>query len=74
MKIDKNIPMPAVRSKNIKYPFHEMTKGDSFFVSDVPNERTLRNRISLISSDGFRFVCRKVIENDVSGYRIWRIE
>lgn len=68
--IEKGIPLPS-RQIPKKYPFGEMEVGDSFFVSDVS--------VGLLHAHArryapWRYTCRTVVEGDVKGVRVWRIE
>ena len=72
-KIDKDIPIPKISGRTgcpPKYPFRMMEVGDSFFIA---------GKSATISGLFLRymprkFTCRSVVENDISGVRIWRIE
>ena len=68
VRIDKNIPIPAAKSK---YPFREMEVGDSFL---CPKESG-KNIYSAAGQanariKGRRFIVRKTDD----GYRVWRVE
>jgi hypothetical protein len=68
--IEKGIPLPG-RERRKKYPFEGMEVGDSFFVPDVS--------VMLLHAHARRymprrFTCRTVVESDVKGIRVWRIE
>jgi hypothetical protein len=71
-KIDDNIPMPVHMRGYRKYPFYELVVGQSFFVPG-------RNATQLSSAArgckkkfGREFTAESVVENNVSGARIWR--
>ena len=67
MKIDKKIPLPSKSSggRKSKYPWTDMTPGDSFSVvgsntAPVPPRRFL--------DDGWKFASRTI----EGGFRVWR--
>ena len=69
IKIDKGIPIPP---RN-RYPFAEMSIGDSFFTADT------KGNISALcwaysKRHGGKFSMRATVEDGVTGYRVWRIE
>ena len=67
VKIDKNVPMPAYKSRQ-KYPWHTMEVGDSFV---YPN-RDVGQYASIMS---VRYSPKKFIGRTVEGVnRIWRVE
>jgi len=68
--IEAGIPIPRVTpGRHCKYPWAEMSVGDSIFV-DTVNVSTLVCALSYGKSHGMKFVSR--VEN--KGRRIWRIE
>lgn len=71
-QVSKRLPIPEITHKS-KYPWAEMSVGDSFF---VPGKHTTQMGgvahqagISL----GVKFTIRRVTEMQVSGVRIWRV-
>lgn len=78
IKIDKGIEVAAKAKRGVrpaKYPFKEMEVGDSFFVakSAAPKEVSLRQHASKKLGVGCSAV-RKITENGVEGFRVWRIK
>jgi len=67
--IEKNIPHYKPRTTN-KYPWREMKVGDSFFVPDSAISTNFHN---LARSSGIKISARKVEQDGVAGYRVWRI-
>lgn len=82
IKIEKNIPLPVSYMKaDVKYPFDDMEKGDSFFVSFEENltleeKRKIANSVS--SSCHSWKKNRKVVDKSFitrttkEGVRCWR--
>lgn len=68
--IEKGIPLPS-RQVARKYPFDEMEVGDSFFVTDVS---VVLLHAHARRHSPRRFTCRTVVEGDIKGVRVWRIE
>ena len=77
--VDHGVPIPpkmngfARGKRGSKYPFASMKPGDSFFVAS--NKES--GRVSILScghshSPKAKFATRKVTENKVKGFRIWR--
>ena len=69
MKIEKNIPAPAVRKRR-PFPFEQMEVGDSFAVQDdtVSAAKMSASRMNKNGS-GKQFTIQKT----ESGYRCWRV-
>lgn len=74
LTIEKGISIPAARlGRPVSTVFSKMEVGDSVFMpkkcaGNVSNfTKTQRSR-------GMRFTSRKLVENGVSGVRVWRIE
>ena len=70
-KIDKNVPVPEPGGvRKTKFPFHNMVKGDSFYVSitDATPE-AVRAAASKFKSGGYVFTVRR----DKTGCRCWRV-
>lgn len=72
--VDKGIPIPKLKSG---FPplsvWSKMEIGDSVF---VPGSDSLKAQgfIKYPRTKGMRFTCRTLVENGVSGVRVWRIE
>lgn len=76
ISIEKNIPVPAHGADNrVRYPFHAMEVGDSFYVARQGEDTVdaLVKRLRTSSGAAGRRLQRKFvvgIEND--GVRVWR--
>lgn len=72
MKIESNIDTPTGRvGRPAKYPFREMSVGDSIFFDDQPKGSQSNPAVAarVVARDwGWSFVTRK----EGSGVRIWR--
>jgi hypothetical protein len=67
--VETNIPIPAPRKPDTRYPFKELEVGYSFLVHDG-NIRSVRSRCSQVKlATGHKFTVRKV----QGGVRVWRI-
>lgn len=81
--IDKGIPVPAVNNgrSTAKWPFAQMQPGDSFFAAGcVQTNAQKKNGERIIAANngkrcipGSKWTSRCVVENGVSGVRIWRV-
>ena len=73
IKVDKNIPMPPRKTNmgSSKYPFPTMDVGDSFFLAGAAKGKFGG---LLYKNKPKRFAPRNVVENGISGVRVWRIE
>lgn len=70
-QIEKNIPLPKPRATNIKYPFGQMQKGDSFAVKLEEYRRADRAARAYGWKHNMKFSVRK----DEDGVpRIWRVK
>lgn len=73
--IDTNIPVPTKTKRArthwaIKYPWHKLDRGDSFFVPDG-NLKSLRSSASMQKGrTGRKYLVRAVD----GGVRIWRLK
>ena len=67
--ITKGVPAP--RGRRAKYPFRDMEIGDSFF---APGSSVIGIHGCARRHRPMRFTCRSVVENGVSGIKVWRIE
>lgn len=73
IQVDRDIPLPPPKQQfTRKYPFNIMAVGDSFFVPGM-TRRPMASSIRHASCECRKFTTRRVIENGVSGLRIWRI-
>ena len=71
MKIEKNIPVPESRGGGRKYPFSEMSVGDSIFFEGANSEGVEYNAAKVSGLRwGWKFRARSVD----GGLRIWRVE
>jgi len=73
VKIDKGIPIPEPRKggrRGEKYPWREMSVGDSFLFDGDESSKATCAASSAGIRLGRKFTTRKTAE----GYRIWRIE
>lgn len=68
IEITKGLPTPH-RGRS-KYPFRGMDLGDSFF---APGATVIGLHGCARRHRPMRFTCRTVVENGVSGVRVWRI-
>lgn len=79
--IDKNIPVPAARvgrNRSTEFPLREMEVGDSYFHAG-PFKTTKDSKAYIMAAliqrrqKEYKFIGRALIENGVSGVRIWRV-
>jgi hypothetical protein len=71
--IDKNIPVPVStgRAAGIKYPWNEMSVGDSF----VCQGKSDSNAPNLVKATNYRLSPKQFKAAKMNGvYRIWRIK
>ena len=71
MKIENDVPMPKA-TRSTKYPFRDMSVGESVFFDNEPNGSHSNPAISahmLSKRDGVKFATRK----ECNGVRIWRV-
>jgi hypothetical protein len=69
LQIDSTVPMPASQHR-VKYPFNDMTVGDSFLIREPSMVKNVRSAAWMYSKrHGWRFSCRKVD----GGWRVWRV-
>ena len=68
IEITKGLPTPH-RGRS-KYPFRDMELGDSVF---APGSTVIGLHGCARRHRPMRFTCRSVVENGVSGVRVWRI-
>jgi hypothetical protein len=65
-KIEKGIPLPAKMRKASKYPWGEMKKGDSFFVSGKP-----KGLYTAAAKHGIKIAIRPEKKGGKEGVRVW---
>lgn len=66
-QIDKGVPVPSNTIGRPKHlPFNTMEVGDSFA---APN----RVSVAAQNTNGKQFLVRKVTENGVTQFRVWRV-
>lgn len=65
-RVEKSISLPPKRAK---YPFWEMSVGDSFW---SPNNVARSAAYGYGKAHGMAFVCRSEVKDGVTGVRIWR--
>ena len=73
-KIDSNVPMPAPRAKERKYPLDSLDVGQSFFVPGVEMASVSGSISKGARQMKIKCQCRAVVEGGVSGVRVWRVE
>lgn len=81
MSVDAAVPLPAPFSGNRRYPWREMSVGDSFFVkADGYDVLLLQRRLSALAhgavariGDRRRYTTRVVRVGEI-GVRVWRTE
>jgi hypothetical protein len=87
-EISKGVPIPVdFRSTEMKYPFEEMLVGDSFFIApeyEDENVKRLGNRLAQARQAyqkrkaklgvEVQYTQRMWTENEVPGYRVWRVK
>lgn len=79
-KIDRGVEIPETETRS-KYPYRDMRVGDSIFLPrpDTHGPRAWANgvRSTFIAHTkryGGAFTTRSVVEDGVSGVRVWRME
>lgn len=78
LRIDKNVPMPTGRKVNreqdgrVKHPIRILEVGESYF-TDVSQDAAKQAVFQATKHTGYTYSRRKVVEDGVSGYRIWRV-
>lgn len=70
-KIDDGVAMPA-ELRRTTWPFGRMAPGQSFFAGGDPR-RARGAADAYAKKHGMIFRIRTVTENDVKGYRVWRV-
>tara|TARA_R100001129_G_scaffold67240_1_gene45788 strand:+ start:377 stop:619 length:243 start_codon:yes stop_codon:yes gene_type:complete len=73
--IEKGEPIPPVTPRNNKYSFHEMEVGDHFTVVDYEDIDLQRLRTAACNygrRNDKQFITRKVLEDSVWVFRVWR--
>ena len=87
-KIDSGIAVPTdYHSREFKYPFDDMDVGDSFFIQPEYEDETVKrlgNRVAQARQNyqkrcvrqgkEVQFTQRMRTEDNISGYRVWRVK
>lgn len=81
IKVDKCVPVPAALSAKGKFPWLQMSVGDSFFAPNYVQakhmrkngEKTLTMAFPRTKVPGSKWVTRTVTENGIRGVRVWRV-
>ena len=68
-KIEKGVPVPIQVPPNKKFPFDEMSPGDSFGLSADEHKGTRAAAYAYGKVKGQKFTVRK----NGAGYRCWRV-
>ena len=72
-EIDSNIEIPKAKHNDVKYPFRDLSIGDSFFVPDGDSLRgTISGFYTRAKTNGTSITIRLVTENGIDGHRVWR--
>ena len=76
LTIDRGIPPPPSRGISKRYPWSQMEIGDSFFVpSSLTKAATVRSATAYAKKrNGATYATSEIVENGVSGVRVWRIK
>ena len=79
-RVESFIPIPLKGQGNPKYPWHNLSVGQSFFVSSEEffTLNSLWNTLSSCranaqSRTGKRFTLRQIDEHGIRGIRVWRV-
>ena len=70
IEITNKIPQPKQAGRPSKYPFRDLQIGQSFMIANMKPSRVGLGYWRAIT--GFKFISRSVIEDGVTGTRIWR--
>lgn len=71
-EIQKGVPMPNTRpGKELKYPFDQLGKGDSFLVTD---EGDMKSVVSCARAYGKRYGIELIARKTSEGMRVWRLD
>jgi hypothetical protein len=70
-EIEKNVPVPP-RKKVTVYPFHQMKKGDSFFIP-VKGKKAQESRRRSATAAAYKQKVKITARVMEDGVRIWRI-
>ena len=81
IKIDKGVPVPAAFTAKEKFPWLQMSVGDSFFAPNYAQAKHLRKNgekplsvtFPRTKVPGSKWVTRTVTENGIRGVRVWRV-
>lgn len=69
-EIEDGVPIPEKRT--YKYPLSDLEVGQSIFVPNETHNRVRGHVESHKRRNGFDYVTRTVVENDIKGVRVWR--
>ncbi len=70
LQIDKDVPLPTGRREwSVKYPWHGMNIGDSFFIPDG-NLKSLRASAAMQKARTQRKYLVRAVDG---GVRVWRV-
>jgi hypothetical protein len=73
--IEDNVAMPSSSERKAKYPWKELTKGQSFFIPGAKVETFYTLCSSASKKHGGKFIARKWDgPNGVAGVRVWKSE
>ena len=78
-KIEKGVPLPGVNGKRSRYPWKDMSPGESVFLPGRRISAAAPGDGPIITTGhpgrsvpGTKWAMRTVTENGVSGVRVWR--
>lgn len=73
--VQSGIPIPeASRTRASIYPWATMGDGDSFFLPGKSKKSFTSTAAAAAKRHGFRTRVAEVVEDGVSGCRVWRVE
>jgi len=71
-EIEKGIPIPVKRGEIARYPLRTMNVGDSFVISVKERSAVSTRAHDMKRLYGLCFTVRRVVENGITQYRVWR--
>ena len=77
VKIEKHVPLPTLREEYSHYPFDEMDVGDSFYVPDVGDGRSihrLQTQVSYMNRHASKATGKFTTRRVDGGLRVWRFK
>lgn len=75
INIEKNIPIPSYKTKNLKIDFNELDINDSFFISGATSKSSVVSSARQYGKKTKKkFLSRVISENGINGVRIWRVK